>query len=778
MVKRFTPEVQWIVRSASRWAGSLGHSYIGSEHLLLALAGRPASASAQILQRAGLDQADILTAVVQLRGRGAPGLPQPQGLTPRAVHVFALAAEDARRTGGPIGEEHLLLALVREEKSTASVLLKAADADCADRIFTDAYTQLLRAAPGRVRKEKPQMKLLDQFGTDLLEKAGRFDPVIGRDREIAMTIQVLSRRQKNNPVLIGEPGVGKTAIAEGLAQRMAAGTVPEPLRGKRLIAIDMASMVAGTKYRGEFEQRVHELLDEIRRQGNVILFIDELHTIVGAGSAEGAIDAANILKPALGRGQLQLLGATTTEEYRKHIEKDAALERRFRTILIEEPTREQTRKILFGLRPSLEAHHGMAIADEAVDAAIRLSCRYLSGKRLPDKAIDLLDEGAARACMALHSRADRGLEQTRQDLSVRLDAAVRDSRYETAAELRDKLQSVVKKQSHSRQRRRVGAEDIAGAVADRTGIPLERLTQDEKTRLMQLEQELRRSIIGQDEAVAVVARAVRRARGGLSDPNRPQGVFLFAGPTGVGKTELCRALAEAVYGSRDALIKLDMSEYMEQHAVSRLIGAPPGYVGHGEGGELTEPVRRRPYSLIVLDELEKAHRDVTGLLLQVFEDGVLTDSMGRRADFRNCMIVMTTNLGAQEAQSAGLGFAPSAGADRTRQSLREHFRPEFLGRVDAVAVFSPLSPSALDRIAGKLLGQSLSRVRQAGVEVDVMDDAVALLVHRAGSCGSGARGLRQAIRELVEEPLADALLSGELPPRVTMRARGELLEFV
>jgi ATP-dependent Clp protease ATP-binding subunit ClpC len=730
------------------------------------------------LLRAGLDQADILQEVERTMGRGDPGLRLPQGLTPRAQHIFALAAADARGTGGEIGAEHLLMAIVREEGCTAARMLQAADADCGTRVFSDAYSELQRRSSCSARKERTQTKLLDQFGTDLLERVDQMDPVIGREREIELVIQVLSRRQKNNPVLIGEPGVGKTAIAEGLAQRMAAGEVPEQLRGKRLIALDMATMVAGTKYRGEFEQRVQELLGEITRLGNIILFLDELHTLVGAGSAEGAIDAANILKPALGRGQLQLLGATTTEEYRKHVEKDAALDRRFRTILVEEPTREQTAQILRGLRPSLEAHHGIVIADDAISASIDLSCRYLSGRFLPDKAIDLLDEGAARAKLTLLHCADRGLEQTRQSLSQRLDAAVRDSRYEAAAELRDKLQTVVKRQNHSRAHRRVCAEDIAGAVSDRTGIPVERLTADEKTRLLALEQTLRRSVIGQDAAVETVARAVRRSRSGMADPDRPLGVFLFAGPTGVGKTELCRALAESVYGSREALVKLDMSEYMEQHAVSRLLGAPPGYVGHGEGGELTEVVRKRPYSLILLDELEKAHRDVTGILLQVFEDGVLTDSMGRKADFRNAMIVMTTNLGAEEAAGQGLGFVPQQSRSRVLDCLREAFRPELLGRIDATAVFDPLDEPTLRRIAGKLLGQSLLRAQRVGVEVTACDDALDLIVRQGSKQGGGARGLRRVIRTLVEEPLADALLRGTIPPKVQMRAAGDSIEFV
>ena len=776
-----SPEVLMILRAAARWADGLGHSYVGSEHLLLAIAGQRRSEPARLLLRAGLDQADILERIEREVGCGEPGLSRPQGLTPRARRIVSQAAKASPR-GMALGGQALLLALVREGGSTAARIAETAREPAAERVFSDAYDELLRRAacstPAEAnKKERITTKLLEQFGTDLLEQAERMDPVVGRGREIDMVIQVLSRRQKNNPVLIGEPGVGKTAIAEGLAQRMAAGDVPEALRGKRLIALDMASLVAGTKYRGEFEQRVGELLGEITRLGNIILFIDELHTIVGAGSAEGAIDAANILKPALGRGKLQILGATTSEEYRRHIEKDAALERRFRTVYVAEPTKGQTEQILRALRPALEMHHGLVISDEAIGAAVELSCRYLSGKFLPDKAIDLLDEGASRAAMGERLAGAGGLEQSRRDISRRLDTAVREHRYEAAAELRDKLTAVVRRQSASCRTRRVGSEDIAGAVADRTGIPAEKLTRSEADRLLHLEDELRRSVIGQDEAISVVARAVRRGRSGLADPNRPVGAFLLAGPTGVGKTELCRALAESLYGSREAMVKLDMSEFMEMHAVSRLIGAPPGYVGHGEGGELTEKVRRRPYSLILLDELEKAHRDVAGLLLQVMEDGVLTDSMGRKTDFRNAMLVMTTNLGAEESTRGGLGFAPAGAAGRTMEALRAHFRPEFLGRLDAVAVFRPLGEDSLRCIAGKLLQQSLLRAKRAGVDAAVTDGALALLVERSRGAGGGARALRREIRELVEEPLADALLRGQLAAKVELRAENGRIVF-
>ena len=602
-------------------------------------------------------------------------------------------------------------------------------------------------------------KLLDQFSVDLTARAELLSPVIGREKEVELVLRVLSRKQKNNPVLVGEPGVGKTAIAEGIAHRLARNLVPDCLKQKRLLSLDMAAMVAGTKYRGEFEQRIRDMVEEAKRAGDVILFLDELHTIVGAGSAEGAIDAANILKPALGRGDIQLIGATTTEEYRKYIEKDAALERRFCKISVEEPTAQEAEQILRGLRPGLENHHGVAISDASIRAAVEMSQRYLMERALPDKAVDLLDEAAARVRMHQMRGTSVAMAQEQEALSLALESAVREHRYERAAELRDQLATVKAKiYRRSAAARTVSEAEIAAVVSERTGIPVSRIAQLESNRLMQLESLLHQTVVGQDQAVSAVARAVRRGRSGMADPNRPVGVLLFAGPTGVGKTELCKALAECVYGSRRAMIRLDMSEYMDPYTASRLVGAPPGYVGHGEGGELTEKVRRRPYSLVLLDEIEKAHRDVTNLLLQVMEDGVLHDATGRAVDFRNTILVMTTNLGATRSES--VGFSPDARQNRYDAALREFFSPEFLGRIDCVAKFQPLQPEQLRQIAARLLEQSTQRAKRLGLQVEVDESAIQTLVQAGCRDGGGARGLRRAVRTMVEEPLADRLICG------------------
>ena len=601
------------------------------------------------------------------------------------------------------------------------------------------------------------MRVVDQFCVNLVEKAATMEPVIGREREIETVLQILCRKQKNNPALIGEPGVGKTAIVEGLAQRLALGQVPEILRGKRLMSLDMASIIAGTKYRGEFEERIRDLIAEMRRVGNVILFIDELHTIVGAGAAEGAIDASNLLKPALGRGEIQVIGATTLEEYRKHIEKDAALDRRFRQVPVPEPTREEARQILQGLRPGLEKHHRIEITDEAIAAAVDLSCRYLTERFLPDKAVDLLDEAAARTKLLGHRRPDPSVLAERQ-ISKELDAAIREKRFERAAELRDRLQAIVRPLQALTRPRRVTAEDLAETVSARTGIPLGQISGGERQRLLMLETTLKERVVGQDQAVESVARAIRRGRAGLADQRRPLASLLFMGPTGVGKTELCKALAAAVYGSSDAMIRLDMSEYMEKHSVSRLVGAPPGYVGHGEGGELTEKVRRKPYALILLDELEKAHRDVCNILLQIMEDGVLTDTLGRTVDFKNTTIVMTSNLGGEEQHRGGLGFQPATREERVQQCLRAHFPAEFLGRIDCIAQFRPLDETALTGIAEKLLEDTASRARARGAQVRLASGAAACLARGCLGREGGARALRHAIQRQVEDPLADLLL--------------------
>jgi ATP-dependent Clp protease ATP-binding subunit ClpC len=750
-----------VLRQALAQARALGHSYVGSEHLLLALCREPGQGG-QLLREAGCTASALRKALEEREALGRPGMPVCGGMTANARLAVAQAAGAARRLGHrDVGTAHLLLALTSMPDSTAGTLLR--ERAGTEELFSQVSWSLRQQPVAATGKEAAATKLLDQYCVDLTAQADRLGPVLGRERELDLVLRILSRKTKNNPALVGEPGVGKTAIAEGLAIRLAAGRVPPVLAGRRLVRLDMATMVAGTKYRGEFEERIRDILDEVRRAGNIILFIDELHTIMGAGSAEGAIDAANILKPALGRGEIQIVGATTTAEFTRHVEKDAALCRRFRKVAVEEPTPEAALGILQGLRPGLEQHHGIRIGDDALQAAVDLSCRYLTGRSLPDKAVDLLDEGAARTRMEGVSPAERqGVELDRQ-----LRAAVRESRFEQAAALRDRLDGL------RRGSRRSGlpvlsAQQIARVVADQTGIPASRLRSDEAKALLDLEQILSRQVAGQPEAVRAVAAAVRRGRSGLADPCRPLASMLFTGPTGVGKTELCRALAEAVYGSRDAMIRMDMSEFMEQHTVSRLIGAPPGYVGCGDGGELTEKVRQRPYSLILLDEIEKAHRDVTALLLQILEDGVLTDSMGRSADFRHTMVVMTSNLGAAEAagRSGGLGFAPAADTgDRVTARLREYFSPELLGRIDKVAVFHPLDRAALTQIAAHLLDETVRRAAAAGVTLTVAENAAPALATLAHRDAAGARALRRLVRSQVEEPLAELVLRGGCGPQ-------------
>lgn len=638
-------------------------------------------------------------------------------------------------------------------------------------------------------RERPETRLTDRFSRDLTRLAaeGALDPVIGRGDEVERVIQILSRRTKNNPALIGEPGVGKTAVAEALARRITAGTVPDCLRGKRLLSLDVASMVAGTKYRGEFEERVSNILQEVARAGNVILFLDELHNIVGAGSAEGAVDAANMLKPALSRGTLQVVGATTLEEYRRYIEKDAALERRFQPVLVKEPEPAAARAILEGLRPRYEAHHHLTIGDDALEAAVRLSVRYLPDRFLPDKAIDLMDEAAARVRMARQATPAglRELEERAEQAARERENAILAQRYETAAVLRDaerdfrrELERKLGRWQSREPMRPVGAADIAAVVAQWTGIPVTSLTRQESERLLVLEEELHRRVVGQDEAVSAVARAIRRSRVGLKEPGRPVGTFLFLGPTGVGKTELCRALAAALFGSEEALIRFDMSEYMEKHTVSRLVGAPPGYVGHEEGGQLTERVRRRPWSVVLFDEIEKAHPDLWNLLLQVMEDGVLTDSLGRRVDFRNTVLVMTSNLGARRLVSRAPALGFGTGTDRdgreSRQAavmadLKKTFRPEFLNRLDEVILFDRLSEAENRSIAARLLGQLGERLKGLGVALDAPEEAVACLSQAGYDETNGARPLRRAIRRQVEDPAAELLLSGELKAGDTLR---------
>ena len=695
-----------LIQNAARKARSLGHSYVGSVHLLLAMAWEPGGPG-MVLRQLGVDP-ELTEAMAQLLyGTGTPDLPLPQGLTQEARELLRLAAREARQQNcREIQPQHLLLAMARQRDCAAGELLQL-NGVSADMLFTHTvdYLRWEQTAPGKGKKEAVAMRLLEQFSEDLIAKASTMEPVIGRDKEIDMVIGILCRKNKNNPALVGEPGVGKTAIAEGLAQRMAMGNVPPQLKEKRLVSLNMASLVAGTKYRGEFEERLRDVLSEIRRNGDVILFVDEMHTIVGAGAAEGAIDAANIFKPALGRGELQMLGATTREEYRKYIEKDAALERRFRPVAVEEPGEETALAILRALKPGLERHHHLRITDDALKESVRLSVRYLPDLYLPDKAIDLLDEGAARARME-EMQVSRG-GAARKELEQELQGAVRERKFEKAAELRDKMQHL-SKPAENRRSRSVTASDIAWVVSARTGIPVGRLTATERERLLNLEGLLSSKVVGQEKAVAAVAEAVRRGYSGIRDAGRPIACLLFTGPTGVGKTELCRALAEEVYGSKDAVIRLDMTEYMEKQSVSRLIGAPPGYVGYEEGGKLTEAVRRRPYCLVLLDELEKAHPEVLGILLQIMEEGELTDSTGRRVSFKNAIVVMTSNVGGQ-IRGEGLGFCAGGREAEVEETLRQAFSPEFLGRIDQIIPFGQLGSGAMEAIAWKYLRQLQQR---------------------------------------------------------------------
>ena len=795
---RFTSTALGAIRLAQENAVRLGHCYVGSEHLLLGLACQEYSLAARLLGEAGADSRSLRAAVVQLVGAGAPGPTLRQGLTPRCCQVIRRAAEECRRLGGPaVGAEHLLLGVLLEPDSSAARLLGACEVDREGlRRAVHAALGGEEGVPRPIRSREPERvsgdtRQLDQCARDLTRMAaeGRLDPVIGREEELGRVIQILSRRTKNNPALIGEPGVGKTAVAEGLALAIADGAAPAHLLGKRVCALDLSAMVAGTKYRGEFEEKLKHVLQEVRRAGNIILFIDELHTIVGAGSAEGAIDAANILKPALSRGEIQVLGATTLDEYRRYIEKDSALERRFQPVTVREPSREETLAILRGLRGRYETHHHLTITDGALTAAVDLSIRYLPQRFLPDKAIDLVDEAASRARLSTRVLPEelQKLEERAVQTGRQLAEAIRKQDFEEAVMLRDaegdfrrELEAGKRRWQAEHAPRAVGEEHIRAVLSQWTGVPVSDPTERDRRALATLEETLRRELLGQDEAARAVARAVRRGRLGLKDPRRPVGCFLLLGPSGVGKTQLCRALASALFGSQDALLRFDMSEYMEGHSVSRLIGSPPGYVGHDEGGQLTERVRRNPWSVVLLDELEKAHRDVWSILLQVMEEGVLTDAQGRRTDFRNTVLVMTSNLGAQHFRAQGrLGFLPEEGTDRAAveravlAESRRTFAPEFLNRLDGTLVFHPLDGDSLAAITRQLLDQTGERLSALGVSLQVEEEAVRLLARAGSDRDYGARPLRRAIAAQVEDPAADLLLEGALCSGGTLRVVAE-----
>ncbi len=799
---QFTPRAEEALRLAQEAAEEMGHGYVGCEHILLGLMREEDGIAHRVMQEYGMTEDMICTVLERSVGKGMSGAAPTQGLTPRAKSAVELAVSEAMRTGaGYIGTEHLLMGLLREGNNMAIRVLDTVGID-PKKMYSSVVQKINEgprasagSAPAPHREDGKKGKTLAEFTRDLTEAArqGKLDPVIGREKEIQRVIQILSRRTKNNPVLIGEPGVGKTAIAEGLAQRIAAADVPEELLDKKVLSLDLSGMVAGTKYRGEFEERIKKTIDEVKKDGNVILFIDELHTIVGAGSAEGAVDAANILKPALSRGEIRVVGATTLNEYRKYIEKDAALERRFQPVTVGEPTPDTAIEILKGLRDKYESHHKLTITDEAIEAAVRLSVRYINDRFLPDKAIDLMDEAASRVRMDAEAASPelKSLEEKLAALRKEKADVIAAQDYEKAAQLRDIEQNYVQQVEIERDNWRknlavnrgtVGEEDIAKVVAGWTGIPVTRLTEDESQRMLKLEETLHQRVVGQDEAVTAVAKAIRRGRVGLKDPKRPIGSFLFLGPTGVGKTELCKALAQVMFGSENDMIRIDMSEYMEKHTVSRLVGSPPGYVGHEEGGQLTEKVRRKPYSVVLFDEIEKAHEDVWNILLQILEDGIVTDSQGRRVDFKNTIIVMTSNVGARNITSADkpLGFDgresdadEKARFERIKQAvmeeLRRTFKPEFLNRIDETIVFRQLTEEDIRHIAQRMLQITGGRMAQQGITLLADDDAVTALAKDGFDPQYGARPLRRAIQNEVEDAVAELMLEGTLQSGDTAR---------
>ncbi len=804
---KFTPRAEEALRLSQEAAEEMGHGYVGSEHLLLGLLREEEGIAHRVLSEYGVTDEMVCDVLQRSVGKGTSGVAPSQGLTPRAKSVVELAVSESARMGSSyIGTEHLLMGILREGGNMALRILRAMGVDpkkmyssIVQKLNDTPHTVASGAADRGGRESDKKNKTLAEFTRDLTEAArsGKLDPVIGREKEIQRVIQILSRRTKNNPVLIGEPGVGKTAIAEGLAERIASGDVPEELLDKKLLSLDLSGMVAGTKYRGEFEERIKNTLAEVKKAGNVILFIDELHTIVGAGSAEGAVDAANIIKPALGRGEIRVIGATTLNEYRKYIEKDAALERRFQPVTVGEPTPEATLEILKGLRDKYEAHHKLTITDEALEAAVQLSKRYIGDRFLPDKAIDLMDEAASQVRMTAEASSPdlKALEEKIAALHREKSEAVTAQDFEKAAQLRDieknyQEQVEIERDNWRKQmaqsRGSVTADDVAKVVAGWTGIPVTRLTEDESMRLLKLEEKLHQRVVGQDEAVNAVAKAIRRSRVGLKDPKRPIGSFLFLGPTGVGKTELCKTLAEAMFGDENAMVRIDMSEYMEKHTVSRLVGSPPGYVGHEEGGQLTEKVRRKPYSVVLFDEIEKAHEDVWNILLQILEDGIVTDSQGRKVDFKNTIIVMTSNVGAKNitADAARLGFdsgekdgkeSEELRFDRIRDAvmadLKRTFRPEFLNRIDEIIVFRQLTEDNIRQIARRMLDITGARMAQQGITLEADDDAVAELARDGFDPQYGARPLRRAIQSMVEDAVAEQMLEGNLKSGDTAHVR-------
>ena len=805
MYYKFTARAEKALEIAQELAMELGHNYIGTEHILYGLAEEGTGVASKVLTDQNLTPEVIKDEIIDIVGEADPiDDPDSLGFTPRSKRVIESAFLDARRLGSDyIGTEHILIGILREGDSVATRILMEANAD-PQKIYNEIVQILSEEGTQENSENKKagkgsynQTPTLNQYGTDLTKLAseGKLDPVIGRKQEIQRVIEILSRRTKNNPCLIGEPGVGKTAVVEGLAEKIVAGDVPETLKNKRVVSVDMANMVAGAKYRGDFEDRIKKLLKEVQKAGDVILFIDEIHTIVGAGAAEGAIDAANILKPLLARGEIQLVGATTLKEYRKYIEKDAALERRFSQVIVQEPTEEETVQILQGLRDKYEAHHNVKISDEAIKACVDLSSRYINDRFLPDKAIDLMDEAASRLRMKSYMEPDsfKGLQDEIERLNKEKEDAIRTQEFEKAAKLRDEENNKKKelekakkdwKEKQSKNVLTLQDKDIQEVVAAWTGIPVSKVSENESEKLKNLEANLHKRVIGQDEAVSAVAKAIKRSRLGLKDPNKPIGSFLFLGPTGVGKTELSKALAESLFGSEDALIRIDMSEYMEPHSTAKLIGAPPGYVGYDEAGQLTEKVRRKPYSVILFDEIEKAHPDVMNILLQVLDDGRLTDAQGRTVNFKNTIIIMTSNEGAKLiTDRKPLGFTTAAEEDKAKDyenikkevlgELKKDFKPEFLNRIDDIIVFHKLSQDDIKKIVDLMVQKVVKLMKAQNVDLTVDDKAKELVAKSGVDDNYGARPLRRAIQTMIEDKVAEAILDGKVKNKITVTAKDD-----
>ncbi len=807
MANNFSENSTRALNLALEAARQFGHGYIGTEHLLLGLLRADGGVSSKVLLDAGLTDEFVVERIKENVGVGVPSDVSGQDMTPRLKRILERSFVEARRTGNYIiGTEHILMSLLEEPNCQAVEIIESAGIDIRS-LYSDVIESMGLSAAGDTDRDGQKHGTakksggkntpnLNSYGTDLTEmvRENKIDPIIGRGTEIERVIQVLSRRTKNNPCLIGEPGVGKTAIAEGLAQHIIEGSVPEPLKNKRVVTLDIASMIAGSKYRGDFEERLKNVIEEVKKEGNVILFIDELHVLVGAGSAEGAMDAANILKPSLARGEIQVIGATTLDEYKKHIEKDAALERRFQPIIVSEPSEEDAIAILKGIRDKYEAHHGVKISDEAIESAVRLSSRYIRDRFLPDKAIDLMDEAASKLRMKnLTAPPDmKSKEEEIKRVAGEKENAVRNQDFEKAATLRDKekvlaseLEEMKKNWSSEsgKEKLTLTAEDIEDVVTQTTGIPVKKLVHEESERLLNMENILHKRVVGQDEAVNAVARAIRRGRVGLKDPKRPIGSFLFLGPTGVGKTELSKALAEVLFGDESAMIRVDMSEYMEKHTVSKMIGSPPGYVGFDDGGQLTEKVRRKPYSVILFDEIEKAHPDVFNIMLQILDDGRLTDAKGRTVDFKNTVIIMTSNIGAKTiTDSKKLGFTPAEdNFDRNQETIRENvmdelkrsFRPEFLNRIDDIIVFKQLDREDIKQIASRLCDSVVKSLKELGITLSVEDSAIDVLVEKGFDVTYGARPLKRAIQSLIEDKMAEKMLEKTFSEGDEVVARGE-----